>query len=68
MRLGDMQAKPHQRITKYPLLLKAVLKSTQEPHVQHSLRAMVSVLRVLHFTTLDLNAAGNAAESTGFPH
>lgn len=54
MRLGDMQAKPHQRITKYPLLLNAVLKSTQEPHAQHSLRAMVSVLLVLQFTILDL--------------
>ncbi|KAF3839236.1 hypothetical protein F7725_017953 [Dissostichus mawsoni] len=42
MRLGDMQAKPHQRITKYPLLLKAVLKNTQDPHVQHTLRGMLS--------------------------
>ncbi|XP_063734330.1 uncharacterized protein plekhg6 isoform X2 [Eleginops maclovinus] len=44
MRLGDMQAKPHQRITKYPLLLKAVLKNTQDPHVQHTLRGMLSGL------------------------
>ncbi|XP_041842753.1 pleckstrin homology domain-containing family G member 5 isoform X2 [Melanotaenia boesemani] len=42
MRLGDMQAKPHQRITKYPLLLKAVLKNTQEPHVQQTLKGMIS--------------------------
>ncbi|KAM9353490.1 LOW QUALITY PROTEIN: uncharacterized protein plekhg6 [Symphorus nematophorus] len=42
MRLGDMQAKPHQRITKYPLLLKAVLKTTQDPPVQHILRGMLS--------------------------
>ncbi|XP_041650185.1 uncharacterized protein plekhg6 [Cheilinus undulatus] len=42
MRLGDMQAKPHQRITKYPLLLKAVLKTTQDPQVQHTLRGMLS--------------------------
>ncbi len=41
MRLGDMQAKPHQRITKYPLLLKAVLKTTQDPDVQLGLRGMV---------------------------
>lgn len=41
MRLGDMQAKPHQRITKYPLLLKSVLQNTQDPHVQQTLRAMV---------------------------
>ncbi|XP_029694483.1 uncharacterized protein isoform X1 [Takifugu rubripes] len=42
MRLGDMQAKPHQRITKYPLLLKSVLQSTQNPHVQQTLRSMLS--------------------------
>ncbi|XP_061530384.1 uncharacterized protein plekhg6 isoform X2 [Phycodurus eques] len=42
MRIGDMQAKPHQRITKYSLLLKAVLKTTQDPRVQRSLRNMVS--------------------------
>ncbi|KAM6995170.1 uncharacterized protein plekhg6 [Tautogolabrus adspersus] len=42
MRLGDMQAKPHQRITKYPLLLKAVLKTTHDPQVQHTLRGMLS--------------------------
>ncbi|XP_051261963.1 uncharacterized protein plekhg6 isoform X2 [Dicentrarchus labrax] len=42
MRLGDMQAKPHQRITKYPLLLKAVLKTTPDPHAQHTLRGMLS--------------------------
>uniref|UniRef100_A0A8C2WID5 Pleckstrin homology domain containing, family G (with RhoGef domain) member 6 n=1 Tax=Cyclopterus lumpus TaxID=8103 RepID=A0A8C2WID5_CYCLU len=42
MRLGDMQAKPHQRITKYPLLLMAVLKTTQDPNVQHTLRGMLS--------------------------
>ncbi|XP_047454390.1 uncharacterized protein plekhg6 [Mugil cephalus] len=44
MRLGDMQAKPHQRITKYPLLVKAVLENTQDPHVQHTLRGMLSSL------------------------
>uniref|UniRef100_H3CRH7 DH domain-containing protein n=1 Tax=Tetraodon nigroviridis TaxID=99883 RepID=H3CRH7_TETNG len=42
MRLGDMQAKPHQRITKYPLLLKSVLQSTQDSQVQQTLRAMLS--------------------------
>ncbi|XP_008290911.1 uncharacterized protein plekhg6 [Stegastes partitus] len=42
MRLGDMQAKPHQRITKYPLLLKAVLKNTQDPHIQLRLRGMLT--------------------------
>lgn len=42
MRLGDMQAKPHQRITKYPLLLKAVIKTTQDPVTQHRLRGMLT--------------------------
>ncbi|XP_045574710.1 pleckstrin homology domain-containing family G member 6 isoform X2 [Salmo salar] len=42
MRLGDMQAKPIQRITKYPLLLKAVLKTTQAPHTQHTLSGMLA--------------------------
>ncbi|XP_036930755.1 uncharacterized protein plekhg6 isoform X2 [Acanthopagrus latus] len=42
MRVGDMQAKPHQRITKYPLLLKAVLKNTQDAHVEHTIRGMLS--------------------------
>ncbi|KAK7886904.1 hypothetical protein WMY93_026525 [Mugilogobius chulae] len=48
MRLGDMQAKPHQRITKYPLLLGAILKNTSQPGVQQALRAMLSsVMRFL---------------------
>uniref|UniRef100_A0A8C5AJ58 Pleckstrin homology domain containing, family G (with RhoGef domain) member 6 n=2 Tax=Gadus morhua TaxID=8049 RepID=A0A8C5AJ58_GADMO len=42
MRLGDMQAKPHQRITKYPLLLKAVLKNTPDPDLQQTIRDMLS--------------------------
>ncbi|CAM9151991.1 unnamed protein product [Lampetra planeri] len=45
MRLGDMQVKPHQRITKYPLLLKAVLKDTEDPEVQHALRSMLSTVK-----------------------
>lgn len=48
MRLGDMQAKPHQRITKYPLLLGAVLKNTAHTGVQQALRSMLStVIRFL---------------------
>uniref|UniRef100_A0A667X7W2 Pleckstrin homology and RhoGEF domain containing G5 n=1 Tax=Myripristis murdjan TaxID=586833 RepID=A0A667X7W2_9TELE len=31
LKLADMLAKPHQRLTKYPLLLKSVLKKTDEP-------------------------------------
>ncbi|XP_057689842.1 pleckstrin homology domain-containing family G member 5 [Corythoichthys intestinalis] len=42
MRLGEMQAKPHQRITKYSLLLKALLKTTLDPHAQRSLQSMLS--------------------------
>uniref|UniRef100_A0A8C7ZGM0 Pleckstrin homology domain containing, family G (with RhoGef domain) member 5b n=1 Tax=Oryzias sinensis TaxID=183150 RepID=A0A8C7ZGM0_9TELE len=30
LKLADMLAKPHQRLTKYPLLLKSVLKKTDE--------------------------------------
>ncbi|XP_076010906.1 uncharacterized protein plekhg6 [Genypterus blacodes] len=44
MRIGDMQAKPHQRITKYPLLLKAVLKNSQDPHVQQTVKGMLSTV------------------------
>ncbi|KAJ8289894.1 hypothetical protein GJAV_G00006500 [Gymnothorax javanicus] len=42
MRLGDMQAKPHQRITKYPLLLKAILKNTQDAVVKYTVRKILS--------------------------
>ncbi|XP_060726204.1 uncharacterized protein plekhg6 [Tachysurus vachellii] len=42
MRLGDMQAKPHQRITKYPLLLKAILKTTQDSYTQQTLDCMIN--------------------------
>ncbi|MCJ8728627.1 hypothetical protein PDJAM_G00006620 [Pangasius djambal] len=42
MRLGDMQAKPHQRITKYPLLLKAILKATQDQYTQQTLNRMIN--------------------------
>lgn len=39
--LGDLLIKPHQRITKYPLLLQAVLKRSPEPRAQEALNAMV---------------------------
>ncbi|XP_027694569.1 pleckstrin homology domain-containing family G member 6 isoform X3 [Vombatus ursinus] len=41
-RLSDLLIKPHQRITKYPLLLQAVLKKTPEPQAQDVLSAMIS--------------------------
>uniref|UniRef100_A0A8C6KW08 Pleckstrin homology and RhoGEF domain containing G5 n=1 Tax=Nothobranchius furzeri TaxID=105023 RepID=A0A8C6KW08_NOTFU len=31
LKLADMLAKPHQRLTKYPLLLKSIAKKTDEP-------------------------------------
>ncbi|KAM8980565.1 pleckstrin homology domain-containing family G member 6 isoform X1 [Sarcophilus harrisii] len=40
--LSDLLIKPHQRITKYPLLLQAVLRKTPEPQVQDALSSMVS--------------------------
>ncbi|XP_061919786.1 pleckstrin homology domain-containing family G member 6 isoform X2 [Entelurus aequoreus] len=42
MCIGALQAKPHCRITKYPLLLKAVLKSTTDPLVERRLHGMLS--------------------------
>ncbi|RXN33428.1 pleckstrin -like protein [Labeo rohita] len=42
MRLGDMQAKPHQRITKYPLLLKAVQKTTEDLPTKNALERMLN--------------------------
>uniref|UniRef100_A0A8C1C3E3 Pleckstrin homology domain containing, family G (with RhoGef domain) member 6 n=2 Tax=Cyprinus carpio TaxID=7962 RepID=A0A8C1C3E3_CYPCA len=42
MRLGDMQAKPHQRITKYPLLLKAVQKNTEDLPTKNALERMLN--------------------------
>lgn len=39
--LGDLLIKPHQRITKYPLLLQAVLKRSPEARAREALTAMV---------------------------
>nr|XP_045220518.1 pleckstrin homology domain-containing family G member 6 isoform X2 [Macaca fascicularis] len=39
--LCDLLIKPHQRITKYPLLLHAVLKRSPEARAQEALNAMV---------------------------
>nr|XP_059881914.1 pleckstrin homology domain-containing family G member 6 [Delphinus delphis] len=39
--LGDLLIKPHQRITKYPLLLQAVLKRSPEARARKALTAMV---------------------------
>ncbi|XP_058511977.1 pleckstrin homology domain-containing family G member 6 [Ochotona princeps] len=42
--LGDLLIKPHQRITKYPLLLQAVMKKSPEARTQEALGAMVAAL------------------------
>ncbi|MGH0124017.1 UNVERIFIED_CONTAM: hypothetical protein FKN15_015706 [Acipenser sinensis] len=42
MRLSDMLARPHQRITKYPLMLKSILKRTEASATRDSLVSMVS--------------------------
>ncbi|XP_064423779.1 pleckstrin homology domain-containing family G member 5 [Latimeria chalumnae] len=41
LKLSDMLVKPHQRLTKYPLLLKSILKKTDEPQAREALIAMV---------------------------
>nr|XP_023690782.1 pleckstrin homology domain-containing family G member 5 isoform X2 [Paramormyrops kingsleyae] len=42
LKLTDMVVKPHQRLTKYPLLLKSVLKKTDEPAGREVLSGMVA--------------------------
>ncbi|KAM6925579.1 pleckstrin homology domain-containing family G member 5 [Xenentodon cancila] len=41
LKLADMLAKPHQRLTKYPLLLKSILKKTEEPSARDIVNSMV---------------------------
>uniref|UniRef100_A0A6Q2X070 Pleckstrin homology domain containing, family G (with RhoGef domain) member 5b n=1 Tax=Esox lucius TaxID=8010 RepID=A0A6Q2X070_ESOLU len=42
LKLADMLAKPHQRLTKYPLLLKAVLKKTDDSPSRDAVNSMVA--------------------------
>ncbi|XP_024435332.2 pleckstrin homology domain-containing family G member 6 isoform X1 [Desmodus rotundus] len=42
--LGDLLIKPHQRITKYPLLLQAVLKRSPEARTREALNAMIAAV------------------------
>ncbi|XP_061646760.1 pleckstrin homology domain-containing family G member 5 isoform X3 [Phyllopteryx taeniolatus] len=42
LKLADMLAKPHQRLTKYPLLLKSVLKKTDELPARDVIGSMVA--------------------------
>uniref|UniRef100_A0A8C5BA43 Pleckstrin homology and RhoGEF domain containing G5 n=1 Tax=Gadus morhua TaxID=8049 RepID=A0A8C5BA43_GADMO len=41
LKLADMLAKPHQRLTKYPLLLKSILKKTDDPDARDLVSSMV---------------------------
>ncbi|KAM6313079.1 LOW QUALITY PROTEIN: pleckstrin homology domain-containing family G member 5 [Podargus strigoides] len=41
LKLSDMLVKPHQRLTKYPLLLKSVLKKTDDPHARDAITTMI---------------------------
>ncbi|XP_076840122.1 LOW QUALITY PROTEIN: pleckstrin homology domain-containing family G member 5 [Brachyhypopomus gauderio] len=42
LKLADMLVKPHQRLTKYPLLLKTILKKTDEPAARDALLSMLA--------------------------
>ncbi|XP_058408756.1 pleckstrin homology domain-containing family G member 5 isoform X4 [Diceros bicornis minor] len=49
LKLSDMLAKPHQRLTKYPLLLKSVLRKTDESRAKEAVITMIdSVERFIH--------------------
>ncbi|KFW84942.1 Pleckstrin homology domain-containing family G member 5, partial [Manacus vitellinus] len=41
LKLSDMLVKPHQRLTKYPLLLKSVLKKTDDPRARDAITTMI---------------------------
>ncbi|NXN12220.1 PKHG5 protein, partial [Indicator maculatus] len=53
LKLSDMLVKPHQRLTKYPLLLKSVLKKTDDPRARDAITTMIS--SVEHFIN-DVNS------------
>ncbi|NXY05010.1 PKHG5 protein, partial [Pteruthius melanotis] len=42
LKLSDMLVKPHQRLTKYPLLLKSILKKTDDPCTRDAIITMIS--------------------------
>ncbi|KAG7520534.1 pleckstrin-likey domain-containing family G member 5 isoform X1 [Solea senegalensis] len=44
LKLADMLAKPHQRLTKYQLLLKSILKKTDEPSARDIISNMVATV------------------------
>uniref|UniRef100_A0AAY5E9J4 DH domain-containing protein n=1 Tax=Electrophorus electricus TaxID=8005 RepID=A0AAY5E9J4_ELEEL len=49
LKLADMLVKPHQRLTKYPLLLKTILKKTDEPAAKDALLSMVRETEPVRF-------------------
>ncbi|NWV14536.1 PKHG5 protein, partial [Ptilonorhynchus violaceus] len=53
LKLSDMLVKPHQRLTKYPLLLKSILKKTDDPRARDTITTMIS--SVEHFIN-DVNS------------
>ncbi|NWR49417.1 PKHG5 protein, partial [Regulus satrapa] len=59
LKLSDMLVKPHQRLTKYPLLLKSILKKTDEPRARDAITAMVR--------DLGRGAAGSVAPGPSNP-
>ncbi|XP_056323991.1 pleckstrin homology domain-containing family G member 5 isoform X2 [Danio aesculapii] len=44
LKLTDMLVKPHQRLTKYPLLLKSVLKKTDDSPTREAINKMVAAV------------------------
>ncbi|XP_009882379.1 PREDICTED: pleckstrin homology domain-containing family G member 5, partial [Charadrius vociferus] len=73
LKLSDMLVKPHQRLTKYPLLLKSILKKTDDPRARDAVTVMVvectqdEVDKLLkEFLRLDLTAPipGTSPEDT----
>ncbi|XP_078281373.1 pleckstrin homology domain-containing family G member 5-like isoform X2 [Rhinoraja longicauda] len=42
LKLIDMLVKPHQRLTKYPLLLKSILKKTDDTHAREAIVSMIN--------------------------
>ncbi|XP_051895213.1 pleckstrin homology domain-containing family G member 5-like isoform X2 [Pristis pectinata] len=42
LKLSDMLVKPHQRLTKYPLLLKSILKKTDDVDAREAIVSMIS--------------------------
>ncbi|KAL7843457.1 hypothetical protein AOLI_G00249690 [Acnodon oligacanthus] len=44
LKLTDMLVKPHQRLTKYPLLLKSVLKKTDDQGAREAINRMIAAV------------------------